>query len=181
MDVSNVTPLLADNADFEQFFIHGHYNYNSKISYILSDGTLHDFPLNNIITDMEVKDPDTNTLWARCHDFFCWAHFPTETAKKNSENQTFIGKTTRINPIWDFYFCDILKIFLKILSTFQKNSYTKNMKNTLQFVALDLETTGLDPKTDTIIEIAAIKFSLVFDGEKITIQNPEERNMLINP
>ena len=67
---------------FEQFFIHGHYNYNSKISYILSDGTLHDFPLNNIITDMEVKDPDTNTLWARCHDFFCWAHFPTETAKK---------------------------------------------------------------------------------------------------
>ena len=55
------------------------------------------------------------------------------------------------------------------------------MQNTLQFVALDLETTGLDPKTDTIIEIAAIKFSLVFDGEKIEIQNSEERNMLINP
>jgi DNA polymerase-3 subunit epsilon/ATP-dependent DNA helicase DinG len=45
------------------------------------------------------------------------------------------------------------------------------MKNTL--VALDIETTGLDPKIDRIIEIGAVRFS----GSKIE----EEFNSLINP
>lgn len=31
------------------------------------------------------------------------------------------------------------------------------------FVALDLETTGLDTKTDTIIEVAALRFHLEKD------------------
>ncbi|MGB2954632.1 MAG: helicase C-terminal domain-containing protein [Anaerolineales bacterium] len=45
------------------------------------------------------------------------------------------------------------------------------MKNTL--VALDIETTGLDPKNDKIIEIGAVRFS----GTKIE----DEFNSLINP
>ena len=45
------------------------------------------------------------------------------------------------------------------------------MKNTL--VALDIETTGLDPKNDKIIEIGAVRFS----GSKIE----GEFNSLINP
>ena len=45
------------------------------------------------------------------------------------------------------------------------------MKNTL--VALDIETTGLDPKNDKIIEIGAVRFS----GSKIE----DEFNSLINP
>lgn len=55
------------------------------------------------------------------------------------------------------------------------------MKTPLQFIALDLETTGLDPHTDTIIEIAAIKFSIDFDGEKFQIIDATERTMLVNP
>ncbi|MBT6069382.1 hypothetical protein HOG48_06560 [Candidatus Peregrinibacteria bacterium] len=46
----------------------------------------------------------------------------------------------------------------------------------MKFIALDLETTGLDPETDAIIEIAAIKFE---DGEIIdsfqTLINPGRR------
>lgn len=49
------------------------------------------------------------------------------------------------------------------------------------FVALDLETTGLDPYKDTIIEVAAVKFQLEVDGEVFRIRNPEERSMLIDP
>lgn len=51
----------------------------------------------------------------------------------------------------------------------------------LTFIATDLETTGLSPVTDTIIEVAAMKFDLVFDGNNFTIENIDERTMLVNP
>lgn len=50
-----------------------------------------------------------------------------------------------------------------------------------RFIALDLETTWLSPETDTIIEIAAIRFELEKIDGKYEMRNIEERTMLIDP
>lgn len=50
-----------------------------------------------------------------------------------------------------------------------------------RFIALDLETTGLNPELDTIIEIAAISFSLSREDTLYTPIDIVKKTMLINP
>ena len=49
------------------------------------------------------------------------------------------------------------------------------------YVALDLETTGLDPKRDTILEVGAVRFRTTFDNGTITDHVIDTWSSLINP
>jgi DNA polymerase-3 subunit epsilon/ATP-dependent DNA helicase DinG len=49
------------------------------------------------------------------------------------------------------------------------------------YVALDLETTGLDPERDTVLEIGAVRFRAQFEDGRVSAQAFEEYSSLVNP
>ena len=49
------------------------------------------------------------------------------------------------------------------------------------YVALDLETTGLDPRHDTILEVGAVRFRTSFDNGLIQARVLDTWNTLVNP
>lgn len=75
---------------------------------------------------------------------------------------------------------DIFKLFRrsprtenKVVINFEKLKSNKNISNIKEFIAVDIETTGLSPYEDKILEIAAVHYK---EGKVV-----DEFNMLINP
>lgn len=75
---------------------------------------------------------------------------------------------------------DIFKLFRRspraeneVVINFEKLKSNKNISNIKEFIAVDIETTGLSPYEDKILEIAAVHYK---EGKVV-----DEFNMLINP
>jgi DNA polymerase-3 subunit epsilon len=82
-----------------------------------------------------------------------------------------------VPPSWDNYCSDMLKHSCVALHPFYKAGFSaleKPLKET-RFVAVDIETTGFDPKNDRIVSIGLVEFDL----RRIILST--NRHWLVNP